>query len=210
MTTEVLTYRNIFCSPLNDKSVITNQGAIVALEIRNAIQHFWKMVKYSKNETKNDLIHRMLNLSNISKPPLSSRFRYAFQSSDSTHNTNTSKNKNMRKNHSQYALQMQTFEMVNLWKYCALIQTRRFLHYLILWCKILFSASMFTIYGIFFTILFFFFLYLSPFVPNKNQLPSYIFILNQYKDSFIQLMQEEKLYRLSSDTVYSHAAAQHK
>lgn len=96
MTTEVLTYRNIFCSPLNDKSVITNQGAIVALEIRNVIQHFWKMVKYSKNETKNDLIHRMLNLSNISKPPLSSRFRYAFQSSDSTHNTNTSKNKNMR------------------------------------------------------------------------------------------------------------------
>lgn len=96
MTTEVLTYRNIFCSPLNDKSVITNQGAVVALEIRNAIQHFWKMVKYSKNETKNDLIHRMLNLSNISKPPLSSRFRYAFQSSDSTHNTNTSKNKNMR------------------------------------------------------------------------------------------------------------------
>lgn len=96
MTTEVLTYRNIFCSPMNDKSVITNQGAIVALEIRNAIQHFWKMVKYSKNETKNDLIHRMLNLSNISKPPLSSRFRYAFQSSDSTHNTNTSKNKNMR------------------------------------------------------------------------------------------------------------------
>lgn len=91
MATEELTYRNRFCSLMNDRSVVTNQGAVVVLEIRTAIQYFLKIGKYSKNETKNDLIHMVQNLSNFSKPPLSSHLRYTFQSSDSMHNTNMEK-----------------------------------------------------------------------------------------------------------------------